>query len=61
MVLPLLLLCGCFLTENSEAVANVLGITAPLTGGVPILKWIFLALVGGGVGKTIHSSLKENK
>jgi len=64
LILPLLILCGClseFITENREIIGEGLGATAALTGGVPILKWIFLTLVGGGVAKGVHNSIKEKK
>jgi len=63
ILVPILFLCSCgfgdFITGNREAIGEGLGATSGLTGGVPLLKWIFLSLVGGGVGVGVHRSLKE--
>lgn len=64
LLLPLLL-CGCglleFAAENQEPIVAVLEATAPLTGGMPVLKWIFLGLFSAGVAKGVYNTIKEKK
>lgn len=46
LILILILLTSCvtgdFLLENQESISNVLALTAPATGGWPIVKWVYL-------------------